>query len=89
VNRAWKEAFERSGKLIRDLRTQAPQWTIRNQPREVCLSYHLRGSCYENCNRKDTHVSPTPANKTVFGNFVDTVLTGTSAATATTASTSS
>ena len=89
VNREWKDAFERSGKLIRDLRNHAPQWTIKNQPLEVCLGYHLRGSCYDNCNRKDTHVSPSPANKAVFAQFVATSLTGTSAATVSTAVSSS
>ena len=87
--REWKEAFERSGKLLRDLRTNAPKWTIRNQQIEVCLGYHLRGSCYDNCNRKDTHVSPSPANKAVFAQFVATSLTGTSAATVSTAVSSS
>ena len=87
--REWKEAFERSGKLIRDLRTQAPKWTIRNQQMEVCLGYHLRGSCYENCNRKETHVPPSPANKTIFAQFVATVLNGTSAATVSTSAPSS
>jgi len=87
--REWKEAFERSGKLIRDLRTQAPKWTIRNQQMEVCLGYHLRGSCYENCNRKDTHVPPSPANKAIFAQFVATVLTGSSAVTVATSAPSS
>ena len=89
VNHAWKDAFERSGKLIRDLRSQAPQWTIKNQPMEVCLSYHLRGSCYENCNRKDTHITPSPPNKAAFSKFVTTALDGTSAATVSTTTTSS
>ena len=89
LNREWKDAFERSGKLIRDLRDHAPKWTIKNQQLEVCLSYHLRGSCYENCNRKGTHVTPSPANKAIFSTFVASVLNGTSAATATTGTSSS
>jgi hypothetical protein len=89
VNREWKDAFERSGKLLRDLRNHAPQWTIKNQPLEVCLSYHLRGSCYDNCNRKDTHLSPSPSNKAVFSKFVATAIDGTSAATVSTAASSS
>ena len=50
-NSTWVEKYKESGKKIADLRPHAPK----DGSTEVCLSYHLRGTCYATCARKDTH----------------------------------
>ena len=51
------DAYTASGQRIADLRGLAPSTTDRatGTPVELCLSYHLRDTCYANCQRASTH----------------------------------
>ena len=51
------DAYTASARRIADLRGSAPSTTDRatGTPVEMCLSYHLRGACYANCQRAATH----------------------------------
>ena len=73
VNNAWKEALEKSSRKIRDLAPNAPDSSNHdenNKPVPLCLSYHLRGSCYTNCNRAVTHRALTPEEDTALAAIV-------------------
>ena len=54
---ALQEAFTNSGTRIAQLREHAPTTTDQatNTTVPICLSYHLRGTCYANCQRASTH----------------------------------
>ena len=54
---ALQTAFNNAGIRIAQLREHAPTTldTTTNTNVPICLSYHLRGSCYSNCQRAVTH----------------------------------
>ena len=77
VNNAWKEALEKSSRKIRDLAPNAPDSSNRddnNKPVPLCLSYHLRGSCYSNCNRAVTHRALSQEETSALATVVSTNL---------------
>lgn len=49
------DAFTASGKTIPILRTISDQPKSTKGGTTLCLSYHLRGLCFDNCGRKPTH----------------------------------
>ena len=49
------------------LRQHAPCWTVNGTSQEVCLSYHLRGVCYDNCQRAATHIQPSRTQRATLG----------------------
>lgn len=49
------DAFTSSGKTIPHLRTVTDQPKSTRGGTTLCLSYHLRGICFDNCGRKPTH----------------------------------
>lgn len=49
------DAFKASQKTIPQLRNIAKQPKVKNGTMTLCLSYHLRGSCFDNCRRIETH----------------------------------
>jgi hypothetical protein len=51
---AYLDAFKGSQKTIPQLRNIAKQPKVKNGTTTLCLSYHLRGSCFDNCRRIDT-----------------------------------
>ena len=75
-------AYSESGRRIADLRGAAPQTTDRStgQAVEICLSYHLRGSCYANCQRASTHRNLSTAERRLMSTFVAQHLPATTAA---------
>lgn len=73
TKRAWMTKYEASGKGFNELRALVPKDESNNP---VCLSYHLKGFCYTNCQRSSSHVVLTGATKTRFESFVNTHLSG-------------
>jgi hypothetical protein len=49
---AWMDAFAASPHSLQDIREHAPKT---NDNTDVCLSWHLRGQCVENCQRGTSH----------------------------------
>ena len=50
-NTGWLNKFAASGKTVGQLRPFAPK----DGDTEICLAYHLKGACFDNCGRKSTH----------------------------------
>lgn len=72
VTHAWRSAFESSNKMLADIRSHAPTTQDRGtgQQVDVCLSYHLRGTCFKNCTRRSTHRTLAPLERTRMNQFV-------------------
>ena len=68
----WGAAFNNSNTTIRALREFAPSTHDRDTQATIpiCLSYHLRGSCYENCQRVSTHRTLSAAERRSMSAFV-------------------
>ena len=53
------EEYEKSGKKLEEIRKFAPKSTSRHpktgKQLELCLSWHLKGSCYNTCQQGRTH----------------------------------
>ena len=63
----WAAKFAGSAKEIKELKLDA------TRPK-VCLSYHLRGTCFESCREHSTHRALTTAEKTSVQTFLDKTL---------------
>ena len=63
----WHAKFTASALSIVALKAMA------NRP-ALCLSYHLRGKCFDNCRDKGTHRSLGTAEHQIMQGFVDTAL---------------
>ena len=68
----WGAAFNNSNTTIWALREFAPSTHDRDTQATVpiCLSYHLRGSCYENCQRASMHRALSAAERRSMSAFV-------------------
>ena len=66
------DAYTASGRRIADLRGSAPSTTDRatGTPVEMCLSYHLRGACYANCQRAATHRNLSAPERRLMTTFI-------------------
>ena len=69
VNRVWKRKYDDCDAQIRQLRQKNPPKDSDNT--EVCLSWHLRGQCYANCQRRSTHRNLTGAVLRRMNQFVN------------------
>ena len=87
----WVAAFNNSNTTIRALREFAPNTHDRDTqaPVHICLSCHLRGSCYENCQRASTHRALSAAERRAMSAFVTQRLGATSGGGSTTSATTS
>jgi hypothetical protein len=54
VNAEWRTKFDESGKTIKDLRND-PRLPPRLDGQRLCLSWHLRGQCFDNCGTTRDH----------------------------------
>lgn len=68
TRRDWQTKFADSGKTIAQLRPNAPQ---DGNNKDICLSYHLKGKCFSNCGRRESHRVLTGAARRNFQTFVD------------------
>ena len=66
-NAEWLTKFKSSEKEVKDLKTDE------SRPK-LCLSYHLRGTCFEACREHATHRALTTAEKKVMQDFLDKAL---------------
>ena len=66
-NGDWHTKFTGSAKEIKELKLDA------SRPK-ICLSYHLRGTCFESCRENATHRALTVAEKTSVQAFLDKTL---------------
>ena len=68
----WSATFNNSNTTIRALREFAPSTHDRDKQASVpiCLSYHLRGSCYENCQWASMHRALSTAKCRSMSTFV-------------------
>ena len=66
-NMEWVTKFAGSAKEIRELKLDA------TRPK-ICLSYHLRGTCFESCRENATHRALTASEKTTVQVFLDKTL---------------
>lgn len=67
---AWMTALTESGLRLATVRRHAPSTQHNGRAVDLCLSYHVRGSCFESCERAATHRSPTPAERAALSTFV-------------------
>jgi hypothetical protein len=63
----WTAKFAGSEKEIKELKLDAAR-------PKVCLSYHLRGTCFEACREHSTHRALTATEKTAVQAFLDKTL---------------
>lgn len=52
TDRNWQTLYQNSGKKLATLAPRSPK---DDEGEQCCLSYHLKGFCYENCPRAKTH----------------------------------
>ena len=64
LNSEWATKFTSSEKEIKDLKLDA------TRPK-ICLSYHLRGTCFESCREHPTHLALTAAEKVSLQAFLE------------------
>lgn len=68
---AWITALVDSGLRVGSIRRHAPTTQQGNTRVEICLSYHLRGTCFESCERSNTHRTLTPAERNAMSALVN------------------
>ena len=72
---AWHEAFAASSKSVQQLKmlptTKRPKTTKNGL---ICLAYHLRGTCYDNCRFHQTHRKLSETESTAMKKFLDAEL---------------
>jgi hypothetical protein len=73
---AWHERFDRGSKSILTLRTDGAGSLPKSSDGQhhLCLSYHFKGTCYNNCRSRSTHRQLNAAETTDFQAFVDKYL---------------
>lgn len=54
-NQGLLDSFSQSGKMVQQLKDLPNQPKAKGTTGNLCLSYHLRGLCYDNCRRSNTH----------------------------------
>ena len=66
------DAYTASGRRIADLRGSALSTTdsATGTPVELCLSYHLHGACYANCQRASTHRNLSAPERWLMTTFI-------------------
>jgi hypothetical protein len=69
----WHERFEGNAKSIQTLKNDGGKKLPKtaNGACQICLSYHLKGSCFTNCRNKLSHRKLDTAETTTFQTFVD------------------
>jgi hypothetical protein len=72
VSSTWQEAFKASSKSIQDLRglpaAKIPK--AADGGYNICLSFHLRGSCFDNCRNKQSHRKLNAAERDTMNKLV-------------------
>ena len=65
-------AYTAAGRSLSSIRGNAPSTTDRNTntPVNLCLSYHLCGGCYSNCQQSSTHRPLTAPDQHLMTTFV-------------------
>ena len=63
-NNDWTAKFAASAKTVVELKA------VENRPK-ICLSYHLRGTCFDACREHATHRALTTAEKTAVQGFLE------------------
>ena len=70
INTTFLEAFFKSGKTIPQLRDLDVQPKTKNGSAVLCLSYHLRGKCADNCRKIATHRKLEPEEESNMKAFI-------------------
>lgn len=70
---AWLDRFSNNKKSIQTLKLDGAGHLpkTRDGSSTICLSYHLRGQCFDNCGSKSTHRKLMPDETTSFQQFLD------------------
>jgi hypothetical protein len=63
LSAAFKSKFEASNRTLRDLRDNTPRT-------HLCLSYHLRGGCYDNCGRAASHKPLSASDRSTLMDYI-------------------
>lgn len=71
---AFLDSFTASDKSIQQLRTVVKQPKTTSGSGTLCLSYHLRGMCFDSCRKKGTHKPLDPTEATNLRTFISTNL---------------
>lgn len=71
---AWHDAFANSSKSVQQLKALPPSKRPKAGKSFACLSYHLRGSCYDNCRFSPSHRKLTEKEQVAMQKLVDTEL---------------
>lgn len=69
---AWLSAWSASNLRLQQVRSHAPKTTdpVTGQEVEICLSYHLKGTCFANCQRRPTHRALNTSERAKMTRFV-------------------
>jgi hypothetical protein len=73
---AWHKRFDKGNKSILTLRTDGAGTLPKSADGQhhLCLSYHVKGTCYNNCRSRSTHRQLNASETTDFQAFVDKCL---------------
>ena len=73
IHGEWLKKFEASSKTLAVLKLEKPRPTTVSGS-NLCLSYHLRGKCFDNCRDKATHRALTPGERSTVAAFLEKIL---------------
>jgi hypothetical protein len=63
LSASFKSKFDASTRTLRDLKENAPHT-------HLCLSYHLRGGCYDNCGRAASHKPLSASDRSTLTDYI-------------------
>lgn len=66
TSRKWQLRFKNSGKELKKLKPP-----VGDDGKEICMSWHFKGFCFENCQRKHSHCLLVGTTKSKVQSFVD------------------
>ena len=70
----WHSKFEASTKTVAALKAVETRPSTAQGGNKICLSYHLRGTCFDNCGDKASHRTLVTAENTAMTEFLRTNL---------------
>ena len=68
---AWHSRFAASAKTVTELKANTDRPTTVQGNHKLCLSFHLRGTCFDNCGDKATHRTLAPPEHKAMDAFLD------------------
>jgi hypothetical protein len=67
---SFNATFQASGRTMADIKAHAPTCTdATGTVLPLCLSYHIRGACFDNCGRAASHRPLTASDRSALTDF--------------------